>query len=212
MVKNFEKNYVFRVLGLPLFSLGYRRVWQRIDPEAEPAPPAISTSDAVLEGGEQEPIFVINSLMLYRCFKVLTRTRDENLHAVTGSIFENVRYLERIIPLSLSMQSIGGAAAENESLANEFLFLNEFGLRPLAYFHSHPGRGIGGTHPSSTDKQTQSLMEQSGSEIIGGVFSRDGFIRFYANRGEPNVRVVGKRIKEVGKNVYRLEIEENLQA
>lgn len=210
MDRELEKTFALQILGLPLLSFSYFRVWHKEVKEPKTATPEPLLPDQTLEEKDGEPIFVINSLMLYRCFKLLTRTRNEDLHAVTGSVIGMIRSLEQIVPLTLSTQSLGGAAAEHKSLANELLMLNEFGLRPLAYFHSHLGCGIGATHPSSTDRKTQSLMEQSGSEIIGGVFSRDGFIRFYANRGEPDVRVVGKRFKEIEKNVYRLEIKENL--
>jgi proteasome lid subunit RPN8/RPN11 len=165
----------------------------------------------VLVPGDGAPVFVISSLLLHDCFKLLTKTGDESLHALTGLVFSQTRVLERIIPLRLSRQSVAGAEAANESLATELLRLNDFGMLPLAYFHSHPGYGTSATQPSGTDRQTQDAMEKSGGHILGGIFARDRFVRFYANRMEPHVRVVGKRVKEVAKNVYRLETEEDLQ-
>ena len=211
MDKRFEKAFTFNVCGWPLVSFGYHRVWEQVVRETEATPALIIPAKTDLEEKEREPLFVINSLMLHECFKQLMRTEDESLHAVTGSVIGNIRSLERIIPLSLNRQSVAGASAEYESLAKEFIELYEFGLRPLAYFHSHPSCGVGATRPSNTDRQTQSTMEQSGSEIIGGIFSHDGFVRFYANKVKPNVRVLGKKVSDVGKNVYRLEIEEDLQ-
>jgi proteasome lid subunit RPN8/RPN11 len=154
---------------------------------------------------------VISSLLLHDCFRVLTKTEDEDLHALTGLVFPRTRVLERIVPIRLSRQGVAGAEASNESLATELLRLSDFGMLPLAYFHSHPGYGPSATQPSGTDRQTQGAMEKSGSQILGGIFSRDRFVRFYANRMEPHVRVVGKRVKEVARNVYRLETEEDLQ-
>jgi proteasome lid subunit RPN8/RPN11 len=210
MDKRFEKTYTFRVCGLTLVSFCYHWTWEQAVRETETTPVQIVPAKTDLKEKDGEPLFVVNSLMLHECFKQLMRTEEESLHAITGSVIGNIRSLERIIPLSLNRQSTAGASAENESLANEFIELYEFGLRPLAYFHSHPSCGIGATRPSSTDRQTQSTMEQSGSEIIGGIFSRDGFVRFYANKVKPNVRVLGKKVSNVEKNVYRLEIEENV--
>ena len=93
------------------------------------------------------------------------------------------------------------------------MHIHDYGLLPLGYFHSHPGCGPRATRPSDTDRQTQAIMEESGSKIIGGIFSRDGFVRFYANDWEPDIRIVGKQIRKVAQNVYHLEIkkEEDVQ-
>jgi hypothetical protein len=210
MDKRFERNIDINVFGRSLFSLSSCRVWQKAAPKKKPTLSSAPPADSGLKDKGGEPLFVINSLMLYECFKLLTRTEDENLHAVTGSTIGNLRSLERIIPLSLSKQNVVGAVADNNSLANSLIRLNDFGLRPLAYFHSHPGYGMNATCPSSTDKQTQATMEESGSEIIGGIFSRDGYVRFYANKCDPKINVIGKQVRKVGKNVYQLEVEEDI--
>jgi proteasome lid subunit RPN8/RPN11 len=210
MDKKFERNVNINVFGRHLFSLSSLRIWQKATPKKKSALSLVPPADAGFEDKGSEPLLVINSLMLHDCFKLLTRTENESLHAVTGSIIGNIRSLERIIPLSLSEQNVVGAAADNGDLADRLMRLNDFGLRPLAYFHSHPSCGVNATCPSSTDRQTQSTMEMSGSKIIGGIFSRDGYIRFYANKSEPNMRVMGKRVRKVEKNVYQLEIEEDL--
>ena len=210
MDKKIERTFELKLFRLPVLSFIHCSIQGRNchEPQSQSAQLAgISKAKK-----DTKPVFVINSLMLYRSFKLLTETANENLHAVTGSITGEIRSLEQIIPLRLSVQNIGGATAENQSLVEEFLNLYQFGLRPLGYFHSHPGCGISATKPSGTDRQTQLDMEQSGSEIIGAIFSRDGFIRFYANNHEPNVRVFGKRVKRIKENVYKLEIEEDLQA
>jgi len=210
MNKQFKRNLDISVFGRHLFSLNSCKVWQKADTVKESVLLSVPSACTSSEDKNKGPLFLINSLMLYECFKLLTQTEDENLHTVTGSIIGRLRSLERIIPLSLSVQSPAGAIADNRALADSLIHLNNFGLIPLAYFHSHPGYGANTTCPSSTDRQTQAAMEKSGSEIIGGIFSRDGYICFYANKSEPNIHIAGKRIRKVGKNVYQLEIEENL--
>lgn len=206
-----EKKLVVRVFGLSLFSLDSERVRRKEPPKTEVRQPETPPADKAIEGKREKPLFVINSMMLYDCFERLTRTKEEDLMVVTGSCVDHIRSLERIVPVSLSRQSVVGAKADDQSLADGLINLCEFGLRPLAYLHSHPGFGIEATHPSGTDRDTQSVVEQSGSEIIGGIFSQDRFVRFYANGGEPDVKVFGKRVTEVEKNVYRLEAEKDVR-
>jgi proteasome lid subunit RPN8/RPN11 len=205
-----ERAFGLSVWGRELLAIRVSRVWEETANPCDVSPVARQAGQQphVREG---PPLFVISSLLLQDCFKLLTKTGDESLHALTGLVFGRTRVLERIIPLRLSRQSVACAEAANESLATELLRLNDFGMLPLAYFHSHPSFGPDATYPSSTDRRTQGAMEKSGSQILGGIFSRDRFVRFYANRMEPHVRVVGKRLKEVEKNVYRLETKEDLQ-
>ncbi|UCD56059.1 MAG: hypothetical protein JSV16_09405 [Candidatus Hydrogenedentota bacterium] len=211
MSESIEKKLVVRVFGLSVLSLNSQTAKREAAPKTEARQPEAITDGKAIRGEEEKRMFVINSMMLRDCFKRLTRTNEEDLIVVTGSCVDHIRSLERIIPVSLSRQSVVGAKADDQSLADGLINLYEFGLRPLAYFHSHPGLGIDATHPSGTDRETQSALEQSGGEIIGGIFSRDRFVRFYANGGEPNVKVVGKRVTEVEKNVYRLEAEEDVR-
>jgi len=210
-----EQKVGLSVFGRELLAISVCRLWDKAGPaipsEAVPAAPQPVRRTAISRAGVGSPLFVISSFLLHDCFRTLTRTGDESLHALTGLVFRRTRVLERIVALRLRRQSVAGAEASNESLASELLRLNDFGMLPLAYFHSHPGYGPSATVPSSTDRHTQDAMEKSGSQILGGIFSRDRFVRFYANRMEPNVRVVGKRVREIERNVYHLETEENLQ-
>lgn len=170
----------------------------------------ISNCDVPATNGNT-PVVAVSSLLLHDCFNLLTRTEDEDLHVLTGLVFPRTRVLERIVPLRLSRQGVAGAGAADDSLAAELIRLHEFGMVPLAYFHSHPGHGPSATFPSSTDRRTQAGMELAGGQIIGGIFSRDGFVRFYANRAEPHVKVFGKRVRRIGRNVYHLEDEQDIQ-
>lgn len=157
-----------------------------------------------------ETVYIVSSLLLHECFKELTKTPDEDLHVLTGVIEGGRRYLQNIVRLELSHQSAAGAEAGIDSLASQLMRLHDFGLLPLAYFHSHPGKGMASTSPSGTDRATQEKLEKSGP-MLGGIFSRDGFVRFFDNDSEPTVRVIGNRIKETSDNVYKLQMQgENL--
>ena len=207
-----EQLFRVSVCGRELLAIRVCRGWKEAE-GAEPRKAAPAVRDPVRRlqvPGDGPPLFVISSLLLHDCYRLLTRTGDESLHALTGLVFGRSRILERIVPFRLSRQSVAGARAADESLATELLRIHDFGMLPLAYFHSHPGAGPFATLPSGTDRRTQDIMEKSGGHILGGIFSRDRFVRFYANRTEPHVRVVGKRAKEIEGNVYHLETEEDL--
>jgi hypothetical protein len=210
MRHSYKYAFRMRAFGRDFLSFSFDRIRQGTTGTQRVKPHSTQIKPALPETTARPSIFLANSLFLHECFAMLTRTEAEDVHAVTGSVIGNLRTLDRIIPLQLSLQCSVGAEAENSSLADAFIHLNDFGLLPLAYFHSHPGYGAQATQPSGTVRQTQATMEKSGSEIIGGIFSRDGFVRFYSNRKAPNVRVLGKRVKKVEQNVYKLEIEENI--
>ena len=198
-----EKSVLLSVFGRRFISIT-RTVRQEL-----PLPATAPTDRPVVRPApaSRPTVFLINSLFLRDCFRLLTKTADEGLHVVTGTKVRHLRTLERIVPVALSRQSVAGAAADDQSLAEELMKLNDFGMLPLAYFHSHPGRGIDATVPSGTDRRTQAVMEEAGAEIIGAIFSRDGYVRFFANAADPKVKVLGKKIKEVSANVFQLETD-----
>jgi proteasome lid subunit RPN8/RPN11 len=210
MSRKKQKIYTFNILGQQLFSFEYRQIQCESSSEEKENLSEVLPSEDITKGEKVKPIFVINSLTLHECYRQLMTTEQENLHMITGSEIGSIRSLERIIPLSLSSQDLIGVTADNTSLANEMIRLYELGLKAYGFFHSHPGSGVNATYPSSTDRRTQTAMEESGGEIIGGIFSHDGYVRFYQNTDEPDVRVIGKQVQEIEKNVYFLEIKEGI--
>jgi len=206
MVDKCKTRMTLALFGLRILSVTVAERWH-----TETVDEATEVTSQPATAAEAKPLlFLVNTLFLHDCFTALTKTEDEDLHVVTGSIADNIRTLERIIPLRLSSQSTVGAETDEQSVVEQLIQLNRFGLLPLGYFHSHPGCGPGETEPSSTDRSTQAAFEKAGSQIIGGIFSRDGFVRFYANDVEPNVRVVGEGVKEIEKNVFQLALGKNL--
>lgn len=199
-----------RLFGREVISFAIRRTRVEAAAGPEPGPPPRLVLPGPQEGAAR-PEFVVNSLLLHDSYRLLMRTEAESLHAVTGSVIGSMRMLERIIPFRLSRQSVVGATSDDDSLAEELIRLNDFGLVPLAYFHSHPGSGGAATHPSRTDRDTQAALEKSGADVLSAIFSRDGAVRFFTNKGEPSLRVLGKRVQEIGRGVYQLDLEENVQ-
>jgi len=198
MVDYRERSFAITLFGRRFLAFRSRRESGLQDP----APTGETVHD--VSPADRDPLFVVSSLLLHDCHQQLTQTEAESLHVVTGPVVGRTRFLERIVPLELGVQSITGAEADAASSAEQFIGLYEFGLFPLAYFHSHPGSGPSATLPSPKDRDTQSRLESSKSAIIGAIFSRDGYVRFYANQWQPQVRVIGERAKELDTNVYQL--------
>ena len=111
---------------------------------------------------------------------------------------------QRIVRLELDWQ---GEISATEFQTNGLLKLCEFGLRPLALFTRRPGMGRRAAEPSEADWETLVAIEQAVGGILGGCFTVDGYVGFFATRGKPKVRVMGKKVKEITRTVFRLEIE-----
>jgi hypothetical protein len=150
------------------------------------------------------PAYVVSSWFLWDCYKWLTRVPEEELCFVTGVELDGRFHLQRRSEFKLAMQSWGGVEADTASMTKALLEMDKYGHRFLAHFHSHPFTGKGGTCPSATDRNFQSRLETGKYPVIGGIFSRDGYVRFFANDKAFNVEVFGKGVDKVEKDVFRL--------
>jgi hypothetical protein len=71
-------------------------------------------------------------------------------------------------------------------------------------FHSHRGTGIKTSRPSSIDLNTQSRYEEGGYQMIGAVFTDDGFVRFFSHQLPFEIHVYGKGVERHGDTIFRL--------
>ena len=83
--------------------------------------------------------------------------------------------------------------------------LHEWEHRQLALIHSHP-RGCE-NRPSAVDRRTQELWEKT-TKIIGGIWDRNGRIRFYSNRLPFKVIILGNYVEQLDEHLYRLKLDE----
>jgi len=157
------------------------------------------------------PTYLMDSQFLLEAFRFVTRCNDEELVYVTGPEGEeDVFALSRLVPVRLAQRSLAHAKAELGSQLQVLTKLDEDGYRLLACFHSHPGRGQEATTPSSVDRQMQANLEQGGYVAIGGIFSRDGHVRFFSHKRAFRVLVTGSGAVLVGSKLYRLETDPSL--
>lgn len=152
------------------------------------------------------PTYLVDAPFLEEAFHQLTRDRNESLSYVTGPEGEDQLFvLSRLIPLQLAHRSLARARSDFGHQIKVLTQLEEEGLRLLGCLHSHPGHGPQATLPSPVDLKMQGHLEQGGFVAVGGIFSRDGHVRFFSNGRQFRVLVTGKGIAQVGEKLFRLE-------
>jgi len=150
-------------------------------------------------------IYLISASFLKSAYLALTKTRYEDLVYATGPD-DGARLcaLTRMVTFDLAQRSVACAVPESTSQLRALLQLDENEERLLATLHSHPGKGPEGTNPSSVDLSTQQGLERNGYPAIGGIFSRDKYVRFYSVDRPFGVVVSGAGVKQVDDFLFRI--------
>jgi hypothetical protein len=144
--------------------------------------------------------YQISSLFLKESWDYLVSapSRGERLHLVTGTVTqEGTRVLSKMQKLKLTDQSPVYVKADDRDAHQTIICLEEdFGHLVLGMFHSHMSKGAGSTSPSSIDTAFLQRMEKLGCNCLGGIFSLDGFVRFYA-RQDFELQLYGKGLVKI---------------
>ena len=155
----------------------------------------------------QQLTYVLSSIFLRECLKKLTPGEDEELYAVSGVRVGWVCIPHLLFPLEYEFSSPCGCVAKMSSSHARLHEMSEHGHTLLAMFHSHPGTGRLSVTESPTDIATQERFERSGYQAVTGIFSRDGFVRFFSNNLPFCVKVYGSGVKEVSHHVFRIQLD-----
>ena len=147
-----------------------------------------------------EHTYQASSLFLKESWEYLVAapSRGERLHLVTGTVTqEGTKVLSKMQKLKLTDQSPVYVKADDRDAHQTIISLEEdFGHSVLGMFHSHMSKGAGSTSPSSVDTAFLQRMEKLGCNCLGGIFSLDGFVRFYA-RQDFELHVYGKGLVKI---------------
>jgi hypothetical protein len=148
--------------------------------------------------------YQISSLFLSDCYHYLKDDprKNERIHLVTGTITaEGTKVLSRMEKLKYYKQSPAYVEADKTDSHQKIISMAEnFGHYVLAVFHSHTTKGISSTTPSSIDHQFLKRMAQIGCRCLGGIFSLDGYVRFFKEKGGFDIDVYGKGIEKIEDN------------
>lgn len=153
--------------------------------------------------------YVASSLFLHRCHRYLTQGEPEQLHLVTGFRVNGCFVLNEMVKLPNIRRSRAGAFAGPSDTREGLLLMESFGLYCCGLFHSHPGRGLAGASPSALDRRNQQVWERA-YPLVGAVFSRDGYVRFFTNQTDVRVDVFGRKVRRIDENVFKLEVGQDL--
>jgi len=151
--------------------------------------------------------FVFSSAMLRESFRYCVSQPEEGMHFILGIEHEGILIGTHIVPFPYEYRSVAGAAGVHQHTHKICIQAHETGHYAMALLHSHPGSGIDANHPSGTDRRTQGLWEH-GTRLLGGIWSRDGYLRWYTNDLAFTVDVEGNQIGRIDGDVWKLETED----
>ena len=150
------------------------------------------------------PTYLISSLFLQECGRVLTADEGERFVFISGPEVSGVSVLSHRLEFSYTVRTPGGAEGKIEDTHALLLNLERFGHRLLAHFHSHPGKGVEGTLPSGIDERYQERLEAGGHRAIGAIFGRDGFVRFFSKNVPFQIHIFGEEVEQHDATGFRL--------
>jgi hypothetical protein len=156
--------------------------------------------------------YQISSLFMVDCCKYLTSNSNlcERLHFVTGTITDDgTKVLSRMEKVKLESQSPVYVQADRGDSHKKIVNISEeFGHLLLGMFHSHTSNGASSTAPSSIDIQNLKRKDKIGISCIGGIFSFDGYVRFFSLKPF-EIKIYGKGVKEIQRRdseaIFRIE-------
>ncbi len=152
------------------------------------------------------PVLTFSSWLLRDSYRICVETPEEGMHFVVGVCMDGVMVGTNIVTFPYARRSVAGAAGETRATHRISIEAAESGHSIVAILHSHPGMGPEANHPSPTDLRTHALWERS-MPLVGGIWSRDGFLRFFTSGASCRVEVLGDHLESSGDNLWRLRDE-----
>lgn len=143
-------------------------------------------------------VYKAGTLFLQECFRYLMGSEEEVMHLVSGIRLSKRCYtLDRIEKVQFEASAVSAMADTRGLLLKLHEIDEKFGHTLLAVFHSHISTGASGTIPSGIDRNLQTALEKSGYKAIQGIFSRDGFVRFFSNSLPFEIELFGKGMQKL---------------
>jgi proteasome lid subunit RPN8/RPN11 len=157
-------------------------------------------------GCENRRRYIVSARLLCDCFRHLNRDyRNESIVDISGIRHGGIFVMERMEDVEHESSSAVHARTDLQSTFRMLMTIDAYGGLLAGVFHIHPGKGVGSTEPSGADLVDQARRERAGMNAIGGIFSRDGFIRFFSCNMPFQVQVIGKGVKEYGEHILKIE-------
>ncbi len=151
--------------------------------------------------------FVFSSLLLKESFSICTESAEEGMHFFAGIEVDGALVATKLVQFPYATRSIASASGDHLSTHRICIEMHEAGHRLLALIHAHPGSGAHANIPSSVDLRTHARWE-SQRALVGGIWSRDGYLRFFSSGLDFNVKVIGNHVEQIEKRLFRNVPEE----
>jgi hypothetical protein len=152
--------------------------------------------------------YVVDGWFLEDLIHHLTPGPDEEIAHVTGARVGAVRMLSRICQLTTESKTMVYARGTARSCADTEIEILEHGNLLHAMAHSHPGGGADATHPSSIDINYLGTIQRVGSEAIGIIVTRDGWVRFFTVTKPFRVFVMGAGVTQTEEYVFHVTLSD----
>ena len=150
--------------------------------------------------------FKTGGRFLQECLNFLNDGADEMLHYVTGIKTEDTRVMSEIVTFDIETRSPSYVKGDIMSAASSLIMLDEHGYKLHGWFHTHPGKGPGAIHPSSIDLSHQDALEKGGYNVVGGIFARDGYVRFFSSDLKFDIEVYGSNVTQIDNVTFKFEV------
>lgn len=159
------------------------------------------------DGQEQPGEILIPSDLLYQCLHSLFP--PERMLAVSGRPNGNQIELGAVFDIT-GIASAGHVRADPKKLGQALIAMSSTNTHLAAWFHSHPGNGLGSTCPSNIDlRQHQDWLQHYSACLLSGIFVQDRIVRFWGTglmEGRFHVTIEGPGVLPLKgeTNVYQI--------
>mgnify|MGYP000028730820 CR=1 FL=1 len=147
-------------------------------------------------------VFIMDVLFLKECYQSLFPGEKEEEIFLTGVKVEKINVLTRKIEIETE-SSEKKVEDQPKSSFRKLREIDRSGMPFLGVFHSHPKRFS--PEPSSQDLEQFEKYEDHGFRALGGIFTRNGNIRFFTRNLNFEIMIKGYGIEKKEENLYKIE-------
>lgn len=156
--------------------------------------------------GSEGKRIIIHTDLLYQAFLALFPA--EKMMVASGRSVAETINLGALFDIT-GLASAGHVRADPDQLGRALIAMDNSDSFLAAWVHSHPGRGLSATLPSSIDQvQHQDWIQHYSSNLVSAILVEDGWIRFWGSaldNHQATIELVGSGITKEIENewVYR---------
>jgi hypothetical protein len=205
IAQNLNGNWQKRIMDEAFYIIGITKGREALDDAIS----KIKKNKTITPQKSTQACYQMSSLFLTESFHYLKAdpNGNERMHLVTGTITaEGTKVLSRMEQLKYGQQSPAYVAADKVDSHQKIITLAEnYGHQVLAVFHSHTAKGAQSTAPSLIDQNFMQRMAKIGCHCLGGIFSLDGYVRFFKEDESFDIDIYGKGTEKIAdKSNYKI--------